>query len=197
VEPERPAPLSKTERAVRTENFIKEGTTDIQRWAEYSSLASAWDARAKRAANFIDVGMSVLDVGCGAMALRQYLKPNCKYTPADVVARSADCIVVDMNKKEFPSGHYDWVTMLGVLEYIHDLRWPLVQAVSVAPRLLVTYCCDISGDVFYRRGLGWVNEYRVPEFLELLGECGWTVDAQLVDKRGVGSVQMMFVCRVK
>ena len=39
--------------------------------------------------------------------------------------------MVDLNRREFPSGDYDWVTFLGVLEYIHEPRWPLEQAAKV------------------------------------------------------------------
>ena len=116
--------------------------------------------------------MRVLDVGAGAMTLESVLPPGSQYTPADVVARREGCLVVDLNRQQFPPGQYDVVSFLGVLEYIHDPRWPLRKAAEAAPSLIVSYCTDISGDLAYRRGLGWVNEFTALQFEALLGEAG-------------------------
>src|SRR5262249_42701637 len=114
-------------RARETERLIAECGTDIARWSQVQSLATQWDARAARAASHIPAGAKVLDIGCGAMALNAALKSGCSYVGADVVERAPGALVVDLNRKEFPEGYYDWVTYLGVLEYIHEPAWPLVQ----------------------------------------------------------------------
>ncbi len=108
-------PLPEAERARQTEDLIGRGETDIARWKDAQNLHSQWDARAAMAAETIPADMSVLDIGCGAMALARHLKPGCRYFPADVVARREGCQVIDLNKREFPQGTYDWITFLGVL----------------------------------------------------------------------------------
>lgn len=190
----RPPPTPTEERAGLTEELIQKKETDVSRWAQMESLATQWDSRAAMAANWIPGGVRVLDVGCGAMALGKLLKPGCSYQPADVVERCPGCHVVDLNKKEFPPGQYDWVTFLGVLEYVHDIDWPLKRVTASAPNLLVTYCTHIGGEVLTRRRMGWVNDFTQAQFEALLVRNGWRVDRVQEVKRGPTNIQMMFSC---
>lgn len=128
------------------------------------------------------------------MALRAHLAPNCTYFPADVVARSPDCQVVDLNSRQFPSGRYDYVTLLGVLEYIHDCPWVLTQIRNAAPNLIVTYCTATSGDIKSRRGMGWVNDFTDAEFRSLIVGCGWKVGRHREVKRSATNIQLMYCC---
>jgi len=190
----RPPPKPTESRARETEQLIRDRGTDTARWAQQDNLATQWDARAATAAKFIPAGSSVLDIGAGAMALGSLLAPGCKYQPADVVERRPGCFVVDLNRREFPPGTYDWVTFLGVLEYIHEPRWPLEQAAKAAPRMIVTYCTDIGADPVLRRGLGWVNDLPADAFRRELEAAGWRVDEVFEVKRGPSNIQLMHVC---
>ena len=190
----RPPPLPTANRARETEDLIARKATDVARWSQPENLATQWDARAAMAADWIPEGARVLDVGCGAMALEGALKPGCRYFPADVVERRPGCYVIDLNKKEFPPGGYDWVTFLGVLEYVHDINWPLARAREAAPNLIATYCTYTGDDVESRRGLGWVNDLRQAEFEAALKAAGWAVIRQREVKRGFGNIQIMFAC---
>jgi hypothetical protein len=137
----------------------------------------------------------VLDVGAGAMALERFLKPGCTYQPADLVERRPGCIVVDLNRGEFPDGAYDVVTMLGVLEYVHDVDAALARALAAAPRLVVTYCSAIAGaELRARRCAGWVNDLEQSQFEQALARAGWRIDRSVEVKRGPGNVQWMFGC---
>lgn len=192
----RTPPQPDVERARRTEALMQKGGTDTQRWAQAISLAVQWDERALRAGAHIPGGAHVLDIGCGAMALRKALKLGCRYTPCDVVSRAPECLVADLNKGEFPHGRYDWVTLLGVLEYIHDPAWVLMRAKDAAPRLLFTYCCDMTDGnaTQQRRGMGWVNDLSLAGVRGLLEGCGWRIVNEALDKKGANNHQMMFVC---
>lgn len=191
----RPPPTSSSSRAAETEDLILRKATDVARWAREASLASQWDARARQAADLIGPQPArVLDVGAGAMALRGFLPSGSSYIPADVVERCEGCQVADLNKQEFPPGTYDWVSFLGVLEYVHDPAWALRKAREAAPRMIVTYCTDASGDAAYRRGLGWVNDYDRPQFEDLLREAGWSIEAVVEHKRGIGNIQYVWRC---
>ncbi len=189
------APPKPTEdRARQTEALIRERGTDLSRWAQPENLATQWDARAELAAQQIGGGQSVLDIGAGAMTLGRLLPPGSRYTPADVVKRREGCLVADLNRREFPDGTYDWVTFLGVLEYVHDVPWALERAAQAAPRLLATYCTHIGADVVIRRGMGWVNDFTHEAVVGLLAGAGWRVDRFLEVKRSASNVQNMYVC---
>lgn len=193
----RAPPQPTKERADETERLIREGRSDVDRWAKMDSLATQWDSRAAMAARHIPAGQRVLDIGAGAMSLRGNLAPGCSYFPADIVSRCPDCQVVDLNKGEFPAGQYDWVTFLGVLEYVHEPASVLVRARSAAPNAIVTYCTMDNGDLQVRRGMGWVNEYTRPQIEGLLAEAGWTVRDVAEVKRGPGNIQFMFVAQAR
>ena len=189
----RAPPLPTIERAQHTERLIQERRSDTERWAKLESLATQWDSRAAMAARHIPAGQRVLDIGGGAMALRALLAPGCSYVPADIVSRGPECQVVDLNKGEFPTGQYDWITFLGVLEYIHDPVAVLTRARDAARNAIVTYCTMSNGDVQTRRGMGWVSDYTRAEFELILADAGWTVRTAAEVKRGPGNVQLMFV----
>lgn len=188
----RAPPLPTSERVRETEDLIARKETDIARWSQFDSLASQWDARAAMAAEWIPAGMRVLDLGCGAMTLASVLKPGCSYFPADVVARRPDCFVVDLNRRQFPPGEYDWVSFLGVLEYVHDIGWALREAREAAPNLLATYCTYDGGDISVRRGLGWVNDLARAEFESALTLAGWIIARTAEVKRGPANIQLMY-----
>lgn len=191
----RAPPTPSEDRARATEDLIRDRGTDTRRWAQLDSLATQWDARAAMAAEWIPEGSRVLDIGAGAMALGSVLKPGCTYQPADVVERRPGCFVADLNRGEFPPGSYDWITFLGVLEYVHDVDAALERARGAAPRMIVTYCTFTPGaDVAIRRGMGWVNDLTAPQFTAALERCGWRVERSREVKRGPGNIQMMFDC---
>jgi hypothetical protein len=182
------------ERARATESLIARRATDIARWSVPDNLASQWDARAAMAATWIADGSRVLDVGCGAMALGALLPAGCSYFPADVVERRPGCFTVDLNRGQFPPGTYDWVSFLGVLEYVHDVGAALSRARAAAPHLLVTYCTYAGGDVALRRGMGWVNDLDRDAFEAALAAAGWRVERTAEVKRGPTNVQLMYAC---
>ena len=191
----RAPPLPTSERAQHTERLIREGNSDTERWAKLESLATQWDSRAAMAARYIPAGQRVLDIGAGAMALRGQLATGCSYFPADIVSRGPECQVVDLNKGQFPAGQYDWVTFLGVLEYVHEPVAVLTRARTAAPSAIITYCTMNHGEVQTRRGMGWVNDYTRSEFEALLAAAEWRVREVAEVKRGPGNIQLMFVAQ--
>lgn len=190
----RPVPLPDEQRAQLTEQLIKEHGTDLQRWAQFENLANQWDARAAMAAEWIPDHARVLDLGAGAMTLARLLKPGCCYTAADVVKRSPECQVIDLNRQQFPPEQYDWITLLGVLEYVHDIEWTLHRAYQAATNLLVTYCTHQGGNPAYRRAMGWVNDFSQTEFESRLTQCAWKIERRQEIKRSSTNIQLMYSC---
>lgn len=190
----RAPPLPTDNRAALTERLIETGGTDTQRWAQMENLATQWDARAEMAAKLIAPASRVLDIGAGAMALRGFLPPDCRYSPADVVERCPGCFVTDLNAGDFPPGEYDYVTFLGVLEYVHDVKQVLRKAKAAAPAMVVTYCTVTMADQQRRRGMGWVNDFSAAEFEAMLADSGWQIQGRQEVKRGPANIQYMYSC---
>ena len=163
------------------------------------SAVGSWRWRAKRAAALIDPGSSVLDIGCGEMDLLPLLPPGCRYTGADVVKRTGETVVADLEAGEFPDGQYDTVVMLGVLEYLPNVRWVLDRARSAAPEMVLSYCTAMPGaSLSMRQAKGWVNHFTEDDLLVLLTEAGWSVAEQEVvqPEKRMTHVQVVMKCRL-
>jgi hypothetical protein len=177
------APQPTAARLALTEQLIAAGGTDVERWRDPASVSGFWDERAALAARAIPAGSRVLDLGAGAMGLRRFLAPGCVYVPCDVVEREPGALVADLNKGEFPPGRYDWVTVLGVFEYLHDVPRALELMARAAPAAVVTYCLDTAGIPAVRRGMGWVNDYDRNAFAALIARSPWRLgDVALIKK---------------
>src|SRR4029077_1918958 len=137
--------------------------------------------RAEAASPFIPPGAHLLDLGAGRMELRRRLPLGASYRPADLVAWSEECELVDLNYGPFPGGHspgghYEVIAALGLLEYLHDPGSLIATARAFAYRLIATYPIVESGlPVVARRGHGWMNDYDLAGFEGLLTAGGWRI----------------------
>jgi hypothetical protein len=186
-------PQPNATRLALTEELIAAGGTDIERWRDPASVSGFWDERAAIAARHIPAGARVLDIGAGAMGLRRFLAPGCIYVPCDVVEREPGALVADLNKGEFPTGEYDWITVLGVFEYLHDVSAALELMAQAAPSAVVTYCLDTAKAAAVRRGMGWVNDYDRDSFVELLARSPWRIRDVTLIKKAPHNEQVMLV----
>ena len=187
-------PHSSSSRAQRTQGLIAEKGSDFARWSNAASLAAGWSKRAAKAAKLIEPDSIVLDIGAGSMAFGSWLPDGCKYIPADIVSRSEGCLVVDLNAGEFPDVRADVVSMLGVLEYLHDPATVLAKASKSHPTLIVSYVTRWHGTESYRRGLGWVNDFTKSGILGLLSNSGWQIDAAHLLKMRWRTREYLFRC---
>jgi hypothetical protein len=173
-------------RLERVSHLIDERASDTERWRNPLHAEGALDhSRSQRVAGIIPPGVSVLDLGCGAMALKQYLAPGCRYHPADLVPRSADSQVVDLNKGEFPVGQFDWITLLGVLEYVFDPLAVLKACRAAGSHLIIDYNSQWLDETDRRRRCGWVNDLKPGELVDMAIAADWKNIAVLkvVDNR--------------
>ncbi|MEO8631171.1 MAG: FkbM family methyltransferase [Betaproteobacteria bacterium] len=171
-------PAAPAERAVTTELLQAVRSSDGARWAHPEELKSGADARALVAARYVPSGSRVLDLGAGAMALKRHIASDCSYIPADLIARSTDCLVLDLNQGQFPRGQFDVVALLEVLEYIHDVPALLRYARTAATRLVCSYNPQRDQAVDRRRQQGWFNDHTSVALTELLRQCGWKISEQ-------------------
>ncbi len=154
--------------------------TDIERWSNPANLLPSWNTRARMAADFIPSGATVLDIGCGAMALERFLPPGCSYLPCDVVKRDERTTVCDLNAGQFPSAqNATHVSMLGVLEYIHDWRNLLGQLRALGLPLIFSYCATDFTAHLQRSELGWINHLSLEDLCAGVSEAGFQIQTSL------------------
>jgi hypothetical protein len=155
--------------------------THVNRWRKVAHAGRPpWDERNEIIAGFIPAGSSVLDIGCGAQTLRQYLKPGCKYQPSDVIQSSPDVIFCDFNAGVYPDtkAHFDYVVCSGVFEYIRKPAEFLKRVPLLGHTVLMSYNPLFpGGSKFARLGNNWVNHFTKSELENLFDQAGlnWTV----------------------
>lgn len=162
--------------AAATELYLKARGSDGPRWTDPQHLPAGGQERAQAAASLIAPGSNVLDLGCGAMALRTMLPQGCRYTPADLVARSEDTILVDLNQGQFPDGKFDVAVLLNVLEFVHEPAKLLAKCRQAAGTLVLSYHVDGGGDKRARRESGYFNDLSESQLQAMLKQAGWRVD---------------------
>lgn len=192
-----------------TNHCIRLKATDGGRWAEYRTLTQDAIERAQAVAPYFKSGDKILDLGCGAMALRRVLPEKCRYTPADLVGRASDCYLIDLNQaysfvdELFPAaptvdGRFDWVTLLEVLEFVHDITRVFERARKSSDGLIFTYRCieptsDAARDksaIRGRRSAGFFHDLTQDRIEAMVREKGWTIQ----ERKQVADTTL-FVCR--
>ena len=155
--------------------FIR-GPTDLARWSDSHNLKESWNPRAKLAADFIPAGATVLDLGCGAMALETFLPYGSTYLPCDLVKRDGRTIVCNFNEESLPSkSDATHVVTLGVLEYIHDWQGFLRQLCAFRVPVIFSYHPIDYTQQMDRAALGWVNHIPLEHLCSEVYSSGFLV----------------------
>ncbi|MBN8487327.1 MAG: hypothetical protein J0M20_06335 [Burkholderiales bacterium] len=146
---------------------------NLARWTSIADESRKWRGRYRILAGHVAPGSAVIEFGCGDMALRDMLPPGCHYQPSDIVARSADSLVIDLDG-ELPSQlprHYEVAVLSGVLEYVRDPAHALRWATSVADQVLFSYATleDFPDLDKRHRIYGWFNHLNHLQVLALEG----------------------------
>lgn len=166
------------QRASVAELCIAAGSSDGARWSDPGASTPGAAARARAAAVLIPDGARVLDLGAGDMVLRACLSARCSYVPADLVARSADCLTVDLNQQQLPAGRFNVITLLEVLEYIHEVPALLARCRDLAPVLILSYQPHDGGSVQRRRQCGFFSDLDEEQLSAALQRAGWQIDSR-------------------
>lgn len=175
--------------AAATELYLAACSSDGPRWSDAQWLPPGAELRAQAAAGLIVPGSHVLDLGSGAMALRLLLPPNCRYTPADLVARGPDTVLVDLNQGQFPPGGFDVAVLLNVLEFLHQPQQVLARCRQAAASLILSYDVAGNGDPHKRREKGYFNDLAEAQLDTMLRQSGWRTDL-----RGRSGDMLMLRC---
>ncbi len=174
-----------------TRRLMRARSTDAARWVRDEHLVRGARLRAGVAASFIGPESSVLDLGCGLMNLGLFLQGN-PYTPLDIVARSRDCLVRDLNQYGLPEGRWEWVAALHLLEFIHDPEALLRQAAARCRELALSYHPVETVPVSERRAAGFFNDMSRRDLLDVVSRAGFAV--RLEDRV---LAETLLVCQTK
>jgi len=85
-----------------TEFRRRAGRSDFARGEGNLALLSSWDERTRLLAKLISPECRVLEFGAGRRELRHCLPFGCVYIPSDLVSRSSDRVVLDLNARPLP-----------------------------------------------------------------------------------------------
>lgn len=147
-------------------------------WSNAGQLfGSINPARARLVGDIINglQSASVLDLGCGNQAVKSFLKlDRCKYIPADLVKRSDDCLVLDL-EKEYLAGYFHTILSIGVVGYIRNRKLLYLRVA----RSCEYWISSVAGaaDLFSRHKLtkrsnSISEELFIHEALEYFNLCG-------------------------
>ena len=168
--------MTQDQRVALVTRAVAERRTVFERWNDLGvPEASPWSARSVAAARLLDGCRSVADLGCGLMGLRAHLAPGTRYVPVDVVSRSADTVVVDLNSSALPVLDVQGFALLGLIEYLFDVPGLLRQLHGT---VVVSYN-PLLDDGLERMAHAWVNAYDVGGLEALFRDSGWVISERL------------------
>jgi hypothetical protein len=182
--------LKETPQVKRTSNLsrildlVTKKQPDRDRWGDPASYGGEhWDSRAKQAARLVPDGARILEIGVGKGTFRDEVTARCSFVGADLNPLDSQTLAINLDSDPLPAGEFDFIVLLGVVEYLHNLGAVIEKLRAGAPHLLMSYCC-IPGDapadtvVAARRERGWVNDLTVSEFRALFGQAPFTLTAE-------------------
>jgi hypothetical protein len=149
-------------------------------WKDIERFPEAWSARIELMAAFAPPGSTVVDVGCGPMRLRRYLR-DCTYIPLDYCDRGPGTIVCDLNKEPLPKLEVDCIFVSGCLEYLERPHAFIAQVATCCRLCIISYCAtDHVSNVAFRARNAWVNHLSQQEVLESFRAAGMSLTSQAI-----------------
>lgn len=130
-------------------------------WAERSKKMSYWIKKDCR---------TLLDLGCGEMHIKKFLKSDIKYYGCDYKKRDVDTIICDLSQNEFPQMNVDCIFIAGVLEYLVNWNDILREASCHTNQILMCYS---TLEAAPERDSIWVNAISSDEIINLMAQCGF------------------------
>lgn len=149
--------------------------SDINRWKNSSELFEDWNERTSILGKYVNPGARVIEFGSGNMSLKTELPANCTYTPSDIVKRSEETIVCDLNQPiTFDLSAYDTAVFSGVFEYVYDIDSVFKQLEKHIPNVILSYACD---DICNHNRLthGWLSEFTEKQLLDIFDKNNYEV----------------------
>lgn len=162
---------------------------DERRWRNAENFDPNWSARSQLAAGFIDSSVrSVCDIGCGMQSLKQFLRSEVKYLPADLQQWTPDTEVCDINAGIFPRRSIlesDQCVALGLIEYLSDPSALFRFIGECRKRFIVSY--NTLEDSPERNPI-WISAFTSKQFLGFASSAG----LRLIELRRRAETELIF-----
>ena len=171
--------------ALRYSPENKSRLPDRKRWGDPKSYSPPWSSRAEMASGLIPDGASILEIGVGAGDFRNRVQGRCRYEGADLAPLEDTTLILNLETDPSPDKEYDFVVLLGVLEYIYEPENAARKLCAAAPNVVCSYCCRLenasTADVADQRGgMGWVNDFTHDEFVALFSNNSFSVQSSRI-----------------
>ena len=164
------------ERRRATEALITAEASDVDRWSMPENLMTSWAERARVAADLVPAGSRLLDIGCGAMDLERFLDASVTYVPADIVMHDDRTLLCDLNAGELPQTPADVISLLGVVEYVHNVPALFAALRGTGAKVIVSYNpVELADPGCDRRAEGWFNDFTSSQLCAMAAEAGFRV----------------------
>ncbi|PWR22841.1 methyltransferase domain-containing protein [Zavarzinia aquatilis] len=166
----------------------------LRRWqasgskgADWRLYSEQWRRRASIAAAMIPTGLTLLDVGCGAMYLESEAAPR-RYIPVDMEAHDERTRVIDLNEKNLPIewiDEADVVALMGVVEYLDAPEILLKSLASRSKPIIISYSIqEARTEGREAKRNHWRNGYSSDELERLFSALGYAItDSAIFTKR--------------
>lgn len=178
--------VSLTEMQLNTKREILSRKRIGTRWTDAEGILPRWEKRAKMIASIIPPKSTLIDIGSGNQILKEYLGQDISYTPADIVRRNEEVLMLDINKKLWPVGNWDCAVVSGVLEYVFDLRDFFSRLRRISESGVISYSfsredsCEASR---VRLQMGWVSDFHLTTFINEAERSGLRMESmKTIDK---------------
>lgn len=149
--------------AKRTQELKRVQRSDLQRWEDTEELLENWNERTRLMAELVPGNAKVIEFGAGKMVLKHYLPSKCEYQGSDLVPRSPEMKVCDLNEGiGFSLDPYDTAVFSGVLEYVYDIDKVFEQLSDEIEMVVLSYACSDSFPE-NRERMGWLSDYKKEE----------------------------------
>jgi len=153
----------------RRRRVVAAGLTDFVRWSDPSNFPSHWDSRAEAAGRLIPAGSSVLDLGCGSMALERYLPEGAIYYPSDICSRDERTLICNVDLEPLPEiPGLQVVCALGLNEYLNDINGFYCRVRERNARFVTSYHPLLDHKQIDRPSMGWMNSLTFPEWIAII-----------------------------
>jgi hypothetical protein len=167
------------------------GVSDAERWRDLRNHERDWEERTRLIAGLVPKGSCVIEFGAGRRVLESYLERTCTYIPADLVRRSPETVVCDLNVRPLPDLCHlkpGVAVFAGVLEYTLDLSAICHWLSRWASLCIASYECASSRprtlgrikETIFRTRAGWINTYTEEEFESLFGRASFLCVQKLI-----------------
>lgn len=174
---------------------------DRARWGDPKNYQASWAQRAEAAARFVPDNASVLEIGVGLGAFRACVRERCRYVGADLVPLDPETLPVDLERDPLPAGTFDYIVMLGVLEYIRFPEQALAKASAAARTSVLSYChvnanfagAEMADVILTRRARGWLNDLSREDLLRITKRIGWRLQREELFNADANFTQTIFL----